>query len=586
MHRRSIKHERASPLAALLVGSLLLRPGPAAAAKKLPPCPGIVFAGAKVELTAVERRLVCGDPESEAWKDVPRDEARRFLTAFLQQRAYLNPVFAEKDGRLFVDTGKITRIERLEGDELPAGIDLSKRRGVVGAPLTPSMLDKVKAAVVAELQTRGYACPEIAMSADARTGTVRARFPGGVVHAAEPIEEPAIDGVDPGIFRRFEAFERGRPLNSSLLTLTSQRVVNEALFLNSSYDVTCGTEGVRIVHRVASAPPRLVSIGVGVDTEGLARVRARWVHSRIGWRASTAEATVFASMREQSLDARMSLYLAPSSRGYLLPRAVAARSDEPLFETQSSEISLSPAFTWDDQALHVEVGAGPALEYADTQRGIGPQRALFQSFNTHLAVMSHLFEYYLRDPRNGFRAELDTASRVAGVNSSLTANRLRLATEKLWNVGGFDPPLAVLGARGWAGTTIVADRAAALPQLPPASRFFIGGNADFRGTGPGQLSDENGFLTGVYEGLELRGGDLLLPYKLQPLVFIDAAMGGRSSLELDPNVYYAPGFGARWSTFIGAFRVSLARSLVWRRDPGTIPGRAHWQFFFSYGQEF
>lgn len=528
---------------------------------------------------------MCGDPDSEAWREVPWAQARRLLKAFLQQRGYLYPAFTVKDGRLFVDPGKITAIRHIEGDNLPPGIDLSKRRRVVGAPLTPARLDTVKAAVAGELQNRGYACPEVEMSADARTGTVVARFLGGAVHEARPIEEPSIEGIDSAIFRRFEAFEPDRPIDQRLFTLTSNRIVSEALFLNSSYDVTCGTEGVRIVHRAAVAPPRLVRIGIGIDTEGFARFRARWNHSRIGWRASTAEATLFASKREQSVDARMRLYLSPSSRVYLLPSAAAARSDEPRFETVSSMISLAPAFTWDDQALHLEFNAGPALEYADTRRGVGPQNSYFQSFNTHAEVTSHLFEYYLREPRVGFRAELDTASRVSELASSLTAHRFRLGTEKLWNVGRFDPPLAVLGLRGWAGTTVVGDRDVAMRELPPAMRFFIGGDADFRGVGPGELSDESGFLTGVYQGLELRAGDLL-PYKFQPLVFLDAAMAGRVSLRLDPDVYYAPGFGARWATFIGAFRMTFARSLVWRRDPATAPGPRHWQFFFSYGREF
>ena len=344
-------------------------------------------------------------------------------------------------------------------------------------------------------------------------------------------------------------------------------------------------EGVRIVHRVTSAPPRLISVGVGVDTEGFARVRAHWIHSRIGWRASTAETTLFASKREQSFDALMRLYLAPSSRVFFLPHAVAARSNEPQFETVSAEVSLAPAFTWDDQYLRLEFNAGPSLEFADTRRGIGPQHSFFQSFKTHMALTGHLFEYYLREPRVGFRADLDTASRVSQLNSTLTAHRVRLGTEKLWNMGAYDPPLAVLGLRGWVGTTMVGNRDAALPQLPPAMRFFIGGDADFRGVGPGQLGDASGFLTGVYQGLELRAGDLL-PYNLQPIVFVDAAMAGRDSLRLDPDVYYAPGFGARWSTFIGAFRVTFARSLIWRRDPATVPGASHWQFFFSYGREF
>lgn len=568
--------------AALLLG-LLLPPSRGAGAAQ--DCPGVAFTGDRISLNPVERRLVCGDPGSEAWATVPWAQARRFLTAFLQQRGYQYPIFKVEGGRLLVDPGRITPISRLEGSGLPAGVDLSKRRRVVGAPLTPAMLDVVKGAVAGELRNRGYPCPEVEMSADARTGTVTAHFPGGDIHDASPIEEPVIEGIDPGIFRRFEAFRRDRPLDQRLLAVTSARVVREALFLSSSYDVTCPGRGVRIVHRATAAPPRLIRLGIGIDTEGFARFRARWNHSRIGWRASTAEATLFASRREQSFDARMRLYASPSSRAYLLPNASAARADELRFETVSAKLSLAPAFTWDDQRLHLEVLAGPALEYADTRRGIGPRGSYFQTFNTRVAATSHLFEHHLREPIAGWRAELDTASRVSGVNSALTAHRARLGTEMLWNLGRFDPPLAVLGLRGWAGTTVVGDREAALRELPPAMRFFIGGNADFRGVGPGELGDESGFLSGVYQGLELRTGDLL-PYELQPLVFLDAAMAGRGSLHLDRDVYYAPGFGARWATFIGAFRATLARSLVWRRAPATAAGPRHWQFFFSYGREF
>jgi translocation and assembly module TamA len=577
---------RARAAAALVAAGLLpalARPAPAAREDVL--CPGVVFEGASIGLSPVERRLVCGDPDSEAWKEVPRAQARRFLTAFLQQRGYHFPRFSERDGALRVDIGERTAIKAFEGDNLPAGVDLSKRRRIVGAPLTPAMLDKLKADLNEELRNRGYPCPEAELSADPRTGTVLVRFPGGRTHAADPIEEPAIPGIDPGIFRRFEAFRRDRPIDQRLFTITSNRVVSEALFLNSSYDVTCGTEGVRIVHRAAAAPPRLVRIGVGVDTEGLALFRARWNHSRIGWRASSSEASAFASKREQSLDALMRYYLRPSSRLHLIPHVAGARTDEPRYEAVSSQVSLMPAFTWDDQSLHLEARAGPALEYADTRRGVGPQNSYFQTFNTHVELTSHRYEYFLRDPRAGLHAVLDTASRVSEVASSLTAHRVRLWTETLWNVGGYEPPLAVLGARGWVGTTVVGDTDAARRELPVAMRFFIGGNADFRGVGPGELGDENGFLTGVYQGLELRAGDLL-PLKIQPLVFLDAAMAGRSSLRLDPDVYYAPGFGARWPTPIGSFRVTFARSLLWRRDPATAPGRRHWQFFFSYGREF
>ncbi|UPT72623.1 MAG: hypothetical protein M0D55_11725 [Elusimicrobiota bacterium] len=256
----------AMALAALLGGT--------ARAAEITLCPGVVFQGADVGLTPVERRLVCGDPENEGWREIPRAQARRFLEAFLEKRGRLHPVFIEEGAGLRVDPGPVTDIARLEGENLPPGIDLTKKRKVRGTPLTPAALDRVKAHLVRELENRGYACPSVEMSADADSATVRARFPGGLVSNADPIEQPDLPGVDPGIFRRFEAFERGKPLDRRLLDLTSRRVVAEALFLNSYYDVSCATDGARIVHRVGAAPPRIVRIGIGVDTQG-SRASAR-----------------------------------------------------------------------------------------------------------------------------------------------------------------------------------------------------------------------------------------------------------------------------------------------------------------------
>lgn len=549
------------------------------------PCPGVVFEGPALSLTDSERRMVCGDPESEVWRDLPRSQVERYLRAFLQQRAHHFPVFTLRGRTLVVDPGRRTLVTKLTGLGLPEGLDLGKRRRVVGRPLTPVLLDSVKRDLLLDLQNRGYACPEVGVTADAKTGELSTSLLGGEVLTVREISEPVLPGLDSGMFQRFEAFERGKPMDRRLFSLTSDRIVTEALFISSSYDVSCGTEGAAVLHRAVPAPPRLLRLGIGVDTEGLARARASWRHSRIGWRGSSAVATIEASSREQSAEAFLRWYLGPSSRWHLVPRAVAARIDEARFETRSAELSLMPAVTFDDQNLHGAFQAGPAVQYADTVRGVGPDDSVFMTFNTRAELTTHSFEYFQRDPRNGSRAELETASRVSEISSELTAHRLRLSLQKLWNLGAYDPPLAVLGTRGWIGTTVIGDRQAAVEGLPPAFRFFLGGDGDFRGASRGELGDEFGFLSAAYQGIELRAGDVL-PYRIQPLVFIDAAMAGRTPLHLQRDVYYAPGFGARWATFVGAFRVSLARSLVWRRDPATAPQRGHWQFFFSYGREF
>jgi translocation and assembly module TamA len=570
----------------LLAWLLLLLSSRASARAEAAACPGVIFEARGPDLTKTERRLVCGDPDSEAWKSVPRSQVRRLLTAFLQKRGYYYPVFTDRGPDLVVATGRRTSISRLSGSGFPPGVDLSKRRRLGGEPMTADMLDSISAAASQELQNRGIACPSVVLSADARTGEVRVVSSSAPVHVVEEIEEPSLPGIAPSIFRRFEAFERGKPMDRRLFLLTSDRVVSQALFLNSRYEVICGPDGARIVHRVAAAPSRLVRIGVGVDTEGLGHFRAQWQHSRIGARASTSETTLLASAREQSLESAEHLYVSAGSRFAFLPRAVVGRSDEPDYETAYGQISADPSITWDDQAAHVDLQAGPALQYVDTRRGIGPAGSTFLAFNAHAELTSHLFEFFQREPQRGSRVQLDTASRVAGVVSKVTAHRVRIGTEKLWNVGSFEPPLLVLSERDWAGTVWVRDQKAALAELPPGYRFFMGGDADYRGAGQQKLpGDAIGYFTAAYQSLELRLGDVL-PYRLQPFVFTDAAMGGRTAFHLERDVYYAPGFGARWPTPFGAFRATVARSLFWRREDQTAPRPPRWQYFVSYGLEF
>lgn len=563
----------------------LLALAPAAAAGTRELCPGVLVEGEPLELTPAERRFVCGDPESEAWKTVPRAQAERFLRAFLQRRGRHSPEFLERADALVVRPGPSARVTRLGARNLPAGVDISRRRKIVGRPLTPATLDAVASWAASEMQSRGHACAEAEASADAATGEIVVTGRPGPRLVVGPIVEPALRGLDARVFRRYEAFRRGFPYDRRLLSLTSERIIAETLFLSSNYEVDCGSSGTRIVHRVVSGPPRLIRVGIGVDTEGFARVRARWTHSLIGSRASTLEGVAHGSTREQSLDGAMRLYPSPAARSHLVPRAVAARRDEPRFETVTVDASLLPTTTYDDQTSRWEAGAGPSLQYARTVRGLGVGDTNFLAFRAHASVLSHLFELHAREPRKGFRGHAELLSRVAGVHSGLTAHRMRLSGEALWNLGNFDPPLAVLGSRALAGATLTRAEEAALAELPPSFRFFPGGDADYRGVGRGELAGDQGFFTVLYHGLELRAGDVL-PLRPQPLVFLDAAMGGRESFSLQPDVFYAPGFGLRWPTLVGSFRATLARNLVWQRDPAVAPPPPHWQFFFSYGREF
>ena len=582
---------RPAALPLLAAAACLCVPAWAEKASSAPPvhdlCPTVRFIGAAPTLSEVEKRLVCGDPDSVGWRTIPLPQAEQFMTAFLQQRGYHFPRFRARDGRLDVEVGTSTVVTKLTTDGTGEIFDLSKRRGIVGQLLTPSLLDKVKKAAVFEFQSRGYACPRVEVSADARTGEVHVAADPELFYRIRHVPGPELKGLDPAVFGRYDAFQDGDPLDIRLLELTSARIRQDALFLSAFYDLVCATDSLHVTQRVVEGPPRLITLGLGADTEGLVQGRAQWRDTRIGYRASQIQATAFASEREQSLDAFMDYYLRPADRIHLRPAAFFRREYEVQYQAVHAEASLQPEWTHDGTDLRVRARGGPAVDYFNTITGLGPSRARWFQFTTHSDVMTHLYEYYETDPRRGWMASLDTMSRVRGAYSDVTAHRVTAQGESLWNLGNYEPPLLVLATRGLAGVTWLPDRQLAFSKLPPTDRFFLGGDADIRGFNRKSLpGDGTGFLSTLYQGLELRAGDDVLPYNLQPLVFIDAAMGSPRDFHLDPDVYYAPGFGIRWAAPFGSLRATLARGLTWRRGSLAAPPRPHWQFFFSFGKEF
>jgi len=581
-----------APLACLA----LLAAGPARAADSSGPCPQIRFSGKEpIELNATEARMVCGDAHTEGWGQIPFNQAESFLRAFLQQRGYQEPAFTPDRDVLRVDPGAKTRVSSFTVTGLPPGIDPRRLRKIRGQVMTPKLLDAAKAALLGALQNRGYACPEVEMRGNGATGELSAEVRPGSVYVLEHIRLQKADDVSPEAFSRYEAFKRGQRFDGRLLELTAQRALADSLFLGAYFDVSCSTAeataraggGLDITGRVVAGKSQVYKLGVGFDTEGLLIGKAQWQNSRIGARANSMEGTLYASFREQTAVADFRYYTGPASRLYLMPKLTFGRLNDTQVESIHSELALLPALSHDSRNLRTEFSAGPALEYSNTVRGPGPARDSYGALITQLELRDHSFEYYAGEPRTGGRVIFKSQSRAKGAGSTLTAHILSLQGEHVWNLGGYEPPALVLATRYLLQGTLVKNSLLASGKLPLDTRFFMGGDANLRGAGLDKVpSDATGLLTSVYDGLELRMGDVL-PHGIQPLVFLDAAMGGRGSFRLDPDVYFSPGFGVRWSSPVGSVRATVARGLVWRRDPSAevlMPPR--WQFFLSLGTEF
>lgn len=552
------------------------------------PCPTVAFTStATIRLTDVEAKLLCGDPRLEGWKTIPLNQAEYFMRAFLQQRGYQAPRFEVAGGVLRVDAGPKSQVTGLVVMGLPPGVDASKLRRIKGRDLTPRSLDATKTSLLGLLQERGYPCPEISITADARSGLVDARVEPGAPGVMGPIVPARLAKVDPRVFNRYEAFLPEQPFDTRLLSLTAERTVADSLFVSAYYDVSCSTGGMKILQRVVEGKPRLYQLGVGFDTEGYAIGKAQWQKSRIGWRDSVLEGSLYASFREETAEASMHSYVDPASRLYLMPQVLFDREDQIQYQYASGQVSLQPGTSWENERMRADVIAGPIEEHINTVRGVGPANDTFLAFHTKWTLTDHLYEYYAGDPRRGWQTSVETLSRVAGADSALTAHRVTVSGRSLWNVGGYDPPALIFGTRYWAGTTYVTDLAYSERNLEPAMRFFLGGDSNLRGVALNGLPrDQNGFLTVLYDGIELRMGDVL-PYGLQPLVFLDGAMAGRSDVHLDPDVYWSPGLGLRWRLPVGSIRATAARGLDWHRASAAPPlYPPHWQLFLSFGEEF
>lgn len=577
-------------LMALIVISLLtaLFPVLARAGNSHSPCNRIQFVGKEeIGLTAMEIRLVCGDPDTEGWEKVPFNQAETFLRAFLQQRGYHEPKFSQGRDVLSVDPGAMTSVSSFSVTGLPPEIDPRRLRKIKGQLLTPKMLDKANTTLLNTLQNRGYACPVIKIKGNGATGEIAAEVHPGDLYRFGRIPYKKTTNVAPEVFYRYEAFETGQLFDSRLLELTAQRSMTDSLFLSAYFVVSCSTGGMTITERVVSGKPQLYKLGVGFDTEGLLIVKASWLDSRIGNWGHSMGASLYASFREQSASANFRYFTGPASRFYLMPKLTFGRQDETQYESFQSELALLPTVSRDTKSIRAEFSAGPALKYAHTVRGLGPVRYSYGAFQTQVDLLDHLFEYYAAEPQTGWHITFKSQSQVAGMYSSITAHRLDLQGQHIWNLGGYDPPLLVLATRYRGQTTLVNNGLLASGDIPLDLRYFMGGDANLRGAGHNDLpSDDIGLLTTVYDGIEVRLGDVLF-HGVQPLVFLDTAMGGRDSFHLDPNVYFSPGFGFRWSSPVGSIRATLARGMVWRRDPSAETLLSpQWRFFLSLGTEF
>lgn len=554
-----------------------------------PLCNGYVIDAPRiVKFNSNEKKLICGDPDVDSWKRIPRFQSEYFIRTFLQQRGYFYPEFIEKDDIVTIVPGKRTLVRRIEVEGNPPHFfKVWRRRRIRGQPLTPGALDTLEGWTKNRLRDRGYACPSATTEADAETGEITLSVDPGLKQRIISLDVEEVEGLRQGTLERFNAFHVGDPYNLLNTQLTSRRIVNDGILQSSYFLTDCTPEGVRLQQKSLKGAKRLLSIGVGASTEEYGILKVTFKQSRIGKNASSFLLTGRGSFRRQRLLIQGIVYPLPfPTRWHTTPTVLVQRTNETKYEYINNDLWLPAAVGWDTQNTGFQLTFGPKFNFTRTIKGAQPGWTHFTSLATKLEIASHDYEYNLGDPRSGYIVTAMAQLNSDKILSSVTAQKLTIRGQKLWNIAGFEPPLFVLGIRGEVGTTIVDRGSAGFARLPPWFLYYLGSSRNMRGFSQMQLPNANrGALTSIYTGVELRLANVL-PLNIQPIAFVDFATMGARTLDLDRPAYWSPGLGVRWPSFIGVVRLTVAHGYLIRNNNPANNNLSHWQFYFTLGEEF
>lgn len=553
-------------------------------------CDNVILEEGRLRLNRNQETLICGSSKSrEGWRDVPLAQAQYHLKVLLQNEGFPTPRFARDGDLLRVWPGpqqKTTKFVIRGADSL---LNPKKKRKLVKAPLDPRHLDEAKRWAELNLKSNGFACPTINVIGQVWDGQVVMTVePGDRAHIGD-IRRTGLEGLDEDALARYEAVSPGQRYDVRKAELSASRFLDAGLFQSAYYKTTCRGQVADLDLYADVGRARVFRFGVGASTEEFPFVDVWFRNARLDDRASSLTGTLHVSPILQSLNLRSELYILPwSKRSFLGPRLTTARESERTYEVLQNKIGADLGRNWDMWDLRLLGRVGPTINYVNTVQGLGPDDATFLSWEGQMLIMSHDYEFQVRDQFVGWLSHLKYQGQRKGIGSELNVDRYDLSFKHLWNLGNYSPPLFILGTRldlvGVDAHPVELEQKRNL--LPIEYRIFYGGDQNLRGFPRQRLTNQGlGYLTAAYVGFELRLIEQL-PYRLQPFLLWDGARLGQRRYALDPPFFSSGGFGLRWASPVGTLRGSAARGRIWQGDSTTDIYPQEWVYFLSFGQEF
>lgn len=532
------------------------------------PCPQIVLkAERSISLNETERRLVCGDEESEAYQVIPLFQAQFLLEGMLQSRGYLKPEFLREDQLLTVHLGTRARLDKVEikGREDLNDQHRELRRQVLryyrNQVVTPNLLNEIESYARNYLRERSFACINVTSQFKIDSNTLEVQLKDEVEAVYGEVEIDPVDGLQTNALRRFHPFRTYHPFDSRKIRLNELRVLRSGVAQGTYFRQRCQNNKPHLKQYFVLGPPRVLRFGAGLNSEVGPIARVRWAHQRSGDMASRYDADLQASFREQSLTLRGQQHLFPESPRLFL-RTTMGLTREEMSDYEEIVLRIGPhlARTYDQKTAGWTLSFGPTL-ISGTSRVKGFGRSLDQTtgaIELGLSRTTHLYELFDLHPEAGVSSRLGVEYRhpTLGFNEEI----LKIETSHVflqrlteWGDGHLVGGIRLGGASTLTrGNTIITD-------LPPSLKFYGGGFQDIRGFRLRSLpkNDGRGALSKLAMRAELRK-TRFLTRDLESFIFFDEVRFGQKSMRLDPTRYFSPGLGFRWNSPIGLVQTSFA----------------------------
>lgn len=540
-------------------------------------CPKIILTEElELPLNDNELSLLCPLTSDEKRRqEIPHYQAKFYLQGFLQARGHLRPEFQTNGDSLEVTPGQKSFLRKIENQENNLDLQHETERFYQGKIVTPLLLNSIEAFAANFYRSKGHPCPKVSTTYTPESQVLSLDVTNLESKKFGTIKSDAMKSLNPQFVRRFEAFKPHQIYNPIKLELTKKRILRSRVVQSTYYQKNCAADGddFQIKQSFIPGHPRTLRFGLGLNTEVGPMARARWTNHRYGRMGSTLQANIQATIVEQSLSLGSEFFSNSDHPRRSWPGEFElTRTSESDYNEIRSELGQKIKWTADSLNHQWTWQTGPVItaSWFKTDSNKKRRSLVAPSWQFNFKVQDHRYEFFDIFPQEGHKIQISSDIRPTWIGSDFNLYQLEFRSVKLMPITQWGKGDLIAGARLNLQSTWV-DETTSISSVPPALRYYGGGESNNRGQRHKSLPKNNGLgaLTQGLIKLELRKTHAFIP-ELEFFLFTDISKFSEKPWQFDKTYWVSPGTGLRWNSPIGPIQAYVAKSLRYspHRDDG------------------